>query len=359
MGNTSSNLKPTLHHCNLKEHLQTQSKIHSSLNTVSKSSIANFHQRWKTSKAEYERRKTAWPISQLKLMFLPNFALRSTFVKQNFNILEEVGSGSFGKVYKARELQSYKIYALKILSKKRILEENAIEQVKNEVHIQQLCSHFLFIVNCYYCWQSRDLLYIVSEYIEGGELSQLLKVHSNLPLSIVQLYTAEIALTLDFLHNAGVVHRDLKPENILLDQEGHIQIIDFGLAKWLPYGNKTERVCGTMQYMAPEILRLEKYGHSVDWWSLGVIVCLMISGQYPKVINENDKVLLPIEVLDRSSCDILERLLDIDPNRRLHSLRTIQNISFFKGYNWNDVKIKKINPKKILEEHQQYLQNVL
>ncbi|KAK4874731.1 hypothetical protein RN001_014091 [Aquatica leii] len=361
MGNTNHKTNSIIYLSNSSGNLQTENnshKVESSFDTVQDctdtQSLPSIKRRWTLVKFDNQRKKTIWPLSQLKLLFLPDFPVNSTTTEHSFKILEEIGSGSFGKVYRAIHLDTKTTFALKVLSKSQIIQEDAVKQVKTEVHIQRVCGHHAFIVSCPYHWQSRTLLYIVSDYIEGGELYKLLKLHYTLPLSVVQLYTAEIALALDFLHNAGVVHRDLKPENILLDKDGHVCLIDFGLAKWLPYGNKTRRVCGTLQYMAPEVLRFEEYGHAVDWWSLGVIACLMITGQYPKVIGENganQKIKLPDVFLEVPVRDLLLRLLEIDPTKRLRSIRTLQTIALYKGYNWDDVKTKKISPNELLKIH--------
>jgi uncharacterized serine/threonine-protein kinase SgK494 len=112
-----------------------------------------------------------------------------------------------------------------------------VRQVKDEVQIQRVCGHHPFIVHCPFHWQSKKRLY------------NLLKTYTVLPVALVKLYVAQLALALDFLHNAGVIYRDLKPENILLDVEGNVQLIDFGLSKWLSYGKTTRTICGTLLYI--------------------------------------------------------------------------------------------------------------
>ncbi|XP_031347392.1 serine/threonine-protein kinase S6KL-like [Photinus pyralis] len=226
-----------------------------------------------------ERRKTVWPFTQLIQIFMPDFRYNSSTLDNNFTVFGEIGSGSFGRVYKVQELKTNSIFALKVLPKSQVIQDEAVHQVKNEVRIQSICGHHTFIINSPYHWQSRSHLYIVTDFAERGELFKLLEAYSILPTPVTKLYIAEIALALDFLHNAGIIHRDLKPENILLDSEGHIQITDFGLAKWVAYGCTTRRVCGTFEYMAPEMLDLESYGHSVDWWSLGVVACVMLTSK--------------------------------------------------------------------------------
>lgn len=274
MGNTNHRPSATTSHSVDGVYVQAQDSLHQSNSTNLPSSFSgrsftsvSSHQstyshsrpwsrtsrrRWKESTLTlpYESSKTAWPVSRLESLFLPDFPINPGVISErSFDILEEISRGAFGKVYKVQEVKSKKVLALKVLSKSQIVKEDAVEQVKNEVHIQRACGHHTFIVNCPHHWQSRKRLYIGSDYVEGGELYKLLKTYFILPVILVQLYIAEIALALDFLHNAGIVHRDLKPENILLDREGHIQLIDFGLAKWLSYGSKTNRVCGTLRYM--------------------------------------------------------------------------------------------------------------
>ncbi|XP_054265352.1 uncharacterized protein LOC128988149 isoform X2 [Macrosteles quadrilineatus] len=175
-------------------------------------------------------------------------------------------------------------YAMKILAKAKVVEENGINQVKDEVMIQSSCGHHPFIGACKYFWQNHRFLFIVSEYMCGGELWELVNKYRVLPEDLARIYIAEMAIALDFLHNAGVIYRDLKLENIVLDSCGHVKLIDFGLAKHLKYGRRTTTICGTLQFMAPEIFE-GLYGHAADWWSLGVISYLLLNGEYPNVVQ--------------------------------------------------------------------------
>ncbi|XP_045477451.1 serine/threonine-protein kinase S6KL isoform X2 [Harmonia axyridis] len=303
--------------------------------------------------------KTLWPVSQIESCFLPEFSVIASTNKDKYEIIEELGRGSFSKVYKVRHIDNGNFFALKVLSKSKIVTDNSVDQVKDEVKIQKLCGHHPFIVKSIICWQNKTKLFIVSDYIEGGELYTLLSNYGILPIALVQLYVAQIALALDFLHNAGVVYRDLKPENLLLDSEGNVQLTDFGLSKWLKNGSTTTTICGTPQYMAPEIVQYKPYGHAVDWWSLGVLTCIMLTFKFPQTLDpsgqnkENRKPgSLPEEVeLDPPSRDLLQRLLEIDPKKRLRSLRSLTTIAFFKGYDFQKVKMKSIKPKSIMEKY--------
>ncbi|GLH08050.1 Serine/threonine-protein kinase S6KL [Gryllus bimaculatus] len=202
--------------------------------------------------------KTAWPVPYIEAIFLPEFKIKGDVSEEDFEYVDLISKGAFGTVYKVQKVDTGEEYALKVLSKSLLISQNAVEQVKDEVRIQSMCGHHPFIVNSPFFWQNKKKLFIVSEFIPGGELLQLCQLYGQLPENLVRVYVAEIALALDFLHNAGVIYRDLKLENILLDQDYHLQLIDFGLAKWLKY---------------------------VDWWSLGIVMCCMLSGEFqPKEI---------------------------------------------------------------------------
>ncbi|GLV43012.1 S6 Kinase Like [Carabus blaptoides fortunei] len=154
--------------------------------------------RWKESTltVPFEASKTAWPVSNIESLFLPEFPV-SPPISENFvQIVEFIAYGAFGKVYKVQGKTSDEFYALKVLSKSKIINENSIQQVKDEVQIQRVCGHHSFIVNCPFHWQTRKRLYIVSDFIEGGELHQLCETYGILPVTVVQIFIAEIALAL-------------------------------------------------------------------------------------------------------------------------------------------------------------------
>ncbi|XP_026477345.1 serine/threonine-protein kinase S6KL-like isoform X2 [Ctenocephalides felis] len=294
--------------------------------------------------------KTTWPVRRIEALFLPEFAYKESLINSNYKFIEFISKGAFGAVHKVKNILDGTEYALKILSKAKVIEEASVQQVKDEVRIQRSIGHHKFIVNCILQWQDKHHLYIVSNYIPGGELFQLCHRLKQFPEDLVKVLTAEIAIALDFLHNAGIIYRDLKAENVLLDALGHIKLIDFGLSKWLSFGDRTYTRCGTPLYMAPEIYTGEGYGYAVDWWCLGVLCCYLMTNEYPKLQMENEigsaKVILPtsVEVLSPSAQDLLGRLLEINPRFRLRSLLNMRGIAFFKGYSIDDVmnlKVKK------------------
>ncbi|XP_018059444.1 PREDICTED: serine/threonine-protein kinase S6KL [Atta colombica] len=309
--------------------------------------------------------KTVWPISRSQSMFLPEFPVKEIPLKTGYVFLDVIAKGAYGKVYKVQKQETSQVFALKVISKAMIVAENCVRQAKEEAAILRMVGHHPFIVNSVHRWQGRKTLYILMHYISGGELFSLVDEYGCLPEKVVRIYIAEIALAIDFLHNAGVVHRDLKTTNILLDEDGHAVIIDFGLAKWLHRTERTNTFCGTPQYMAPEILKKEHYGQEVDWWSLGVLACVLLTNKYPSMLSLE---LLPADriardELDRANVpgilptnadispaarDLLKRLLQPDPRLRLRTLLSLQRIAFYMGYDIQSYMLKKESPFRIL-----------
>ncbi|KAK0160713.1 hypothetical protein PV328_008094 [Microctonus aethiopoides] len=305
--------------------------------------------------------KTAWPVPTFEAIFLPEFKVREDPVKNDYTFMELIAKGAYGRVYKVENKITKKIFALKMISKARIVEENAIAQAKQEVGIQKVVGHHPFIACTSHHWQGRKTLYILTEYVGGGELFYLVDEYKKLPEEVVRIYVAEIALAIDFLHNAGIVHRDLKATNVLLDNEGHAILIDFGLAKWLRPTHRTSTFCGTPEYMAPEILKREYYGHEVDWWSLGVLTCFLLTNEYPMTLSKDEfnvktegefiiapGTLPPNVEISKGAEDMLRRLLQPDPRVRLKSLLALQRISFFMGHDIRSYTRKKVSPFRLL-----------
>ncbi|OXU30185.1 hypothetical protein TSAR_007638 [Trichomalopsis sarcophagae] len=229
--------------------------------------------------------KTAWPVPRFEAIFLPEFPVKETPLKNEYVFIDIISKGAYGRVYKVQKKETREVFALKIISKAQIVAENSIDQAKQEVSIQRAVGHHTFIANSPYHWQGRKTLYILTQFIGGGELFSLVEEYGCLSEDVVRIYIGEIALALDFLHNAGIIHRDLKASNILLDNEGHAMLIDFGLAKWLRPLQRTGTFCGTFEYMAPEIVKRQYYGHEADWWSLGVLACFLLTNQ-PNLITK-------------------------------------------------------------------------
>lgn len=301
----------------------------------------------------FRHANTNYPVFIHETLFLPEFSVKGKVTEADFEILDVISRGAFGHVIKVRRKQANieinsnnesavddneTAYAMKIMWKSQIIRDRALQQVKDEVTIASSCSDNPFIVKTWWYWQSKRFLYIITSFIDNGELLSLwLKLH-HLPERLVALYTIEMSLILDYLHNKGIIYRDIKMENILLDQNGHIKLIDFGLSKWLKLGEKTTTICGTIQYMGPEILSVEPYTHAVDWWSLGILIYALLSGEYPlnaakdhiemckKVSSHTFE--LNSTIHSHAACALVRRLLCKNPYKRLKSLNEIKNEEF-------------------------------
>lgn len=197
----------------------------------------------------------------------------------DFEFLKLIGKGSFGKVLLARHNSEGKIYAVKVLSKKVILKRNEKTHIMCERNVLLKNLNHPFLVGLRYSFQSRDKLYFVLDYVNGGELFFHLQKEKIFTESRAKFYAAEITSALGYLHSCNIIYRDLKPENILLDAEGHVVLTDFGLCKdGLRERDTTNTFCGTPEYLAPEVLKKESYDRAVDWWCLGAVLYEMIYG---------------------------------------------------------------------------------
>ncbi|CAF3816104.1 unnamed protein product [Rotaria sp. Silwood1] len=279
---------------------------------------------------------------------------------KKIQVIDIIARGAFGNVIKVCSIHDQQIYAMKIMSKSQIVKDNAVQQVKDEVTIAQSCLSHPFIVHTYCYWQSRRYLYIITSYVENGELLSLWLRIRRFPEIIVKIYIAQVAMVLDYLHHKDIIYRDVKMENILLDEKGNIQIIDFGLSKWLSLGQRTTTICGTLQYIAPEVLSVRPYDHRVDWWSLGILMYACLFGEYPvsatkdhlsmanKVLNH--KFNLPLNELENKTDvkELLYNLLEKNPNRRLCSLDELRQTSFMSNINFDHIYSKTYSPLLIL-----------
>mmetsp|Transcript_22847 Transcript_22847/g.45946 ORF Transcript_22847/g.45946 Transcript_22847/m.45946 type:complete len:401 (-) Transcript_22847:675-1877(-) len=204
----------------------------------------------------------------------------------DFDLLKVLGKGSFGKVMlvKKKDDPSGTLYALKTLRKAALVKRNQLAHTSTERHILQNI-HCPFLVHLAFAFQTPDKLYMVLDFMAGGELFFWLKKDRKFSENRCRLYTAEITAALDALHSADIVYRDLKPENILLDATGHLRLTDFGLAKGGITGpgmeGGTKTFCGTPEYLAPEILENKGHGKAVDWWALGTLLYEMLTGLPP------------------------------------------------------------------------------
>eukprot|EP01118_Nematostelium_gracile_P014786 TRINITY_DN5840_c0_g1_i1.p1 TRINITY_DN5840_c0_g1~~TRINITY_DN5840_c0_g1_i1.p1 ORF type:complete len:347 (-),score=82.70 TRINITY_DN5840_c0_g1_i1:720-1760(-) len=199
----------------------------------------------------------------------------------DFKPIRVVGKGTFAKVMMVQKKDTNRLYAMKIIKKDAVFKHNAVKHTMAERNILRRINN-PFIVSLKYSFQTQDKLYMILDYINGGELFYHLSDAGRFDEERARFYAAEIVHALGYLHSMSIVYRDLKPENLLLDMNGHICLTDFGLCKEdLGYGKITHTFCGSPEYLAPEIFLGKGYDKSVDWWALGTLLYEMLSGLPP------------------------------------------------------------------------------
>lgn len=235
----------------------------------------------------------------------------------------------------------------------QVIKLKQVEHVINEKEILREVRH-PFIVSLVWSHKDSHCLYMLFPYICGGELFSHLRQSGKFVSSTAQFYAAEIVSALEYLHSLSIIYRDLKPENLLIDQEGHLIITDFGFAKKIT--DRTWTLCGTPEYLAPEIIQSKGHNSSVDWWALGILIYEMLAG-YPPFYAENplgiyEKILAgKVEwpkCIEGVAKDLIRKLLVIDRTKRIGNLKNgaddIKNHKWFKGLDWEEVYHRRLRP---------------
>lgn len=300
---------------------------------------------------------------------------------EDFDILKLISRGAFGRVFLARKRATGDLFAIKVLRKIDMIRKNAVENILAERDIL-ISVRNPFVVRFFYSFTCRDNLYLVMEYLNGGDLYSLLRNMGCLDEHVARVYIAELVLALEYLHSLGVVHRDLKPDNILIARDGHIKLTDFGLSKVGlinstddlsgPSANggallmeeaifegsvehvmqrerrKERSAVGTPDYLAPEILLGTEHGYTADWWSVGIILFECLTGlppfnaEHPQIIFDNilnRKIPWPHlpEDMSYEAKDLIDKLLTEDPNQRLGAkgAAEVKGHPFFKDISWD------------------------
>eukprot|EP01122_Echinamoeba_exundans_P001320 TRINITY_DN11399_c0_g1_i1.p1 TRINITY_DN11399_c0_g1~~TRINITY_DN11399_c0_g1_i1.p1 ORF type:complete len:456 (-),score=140.36 TRINITY_DN11399_c0_g1_i1:140-1507(-) len=272
---------------------------------------------------------------------------------EDFELLQVIGQGSFGTVVQCRYKKDGNIYAMKILNKRNIVERGEVDHTKAEKAILQQIQH-PFLMCLRFSFQTVDQLYLVMDFVNGGEMFQHLQNDGTFPNDRSRFYSAEIILGLEYLHSKGIIYRDLKPENLLFDSEGHIKITDFGLSKQgldKP-DDRTKTFCGTPEYLAPEVLQGKDYGKEVDWWSLGTLIYEMLVGNPPFYDEDTQKMYqnkmtaeldIPDDVSPEAA-DLIRRYLDRNPATRLTDPAQMKAHPWFKGLDWTALTERRLTP---------------
>lgn len=272
----------------------------------------------------------------------------------DFELLKVLGKGAFGKVMLAQKKDNRRIYAIKVLKKQNIIEQDQLEHTKAEKLILQHINH-PFLVGLEYAFQTPEKLYFVMEFMQGGELFQHLRTQKRFSESQAKFYAACITLGLGHLHNKNYIYRDLKLENILLDEFGYAKLTDFGLAKFLKSDEKALTFCGTPEYLSPEVILGKGHNRPADWWSLGILIYEMICGvppfyssnvqmMYKKAVRNTVTFKSGVTISEEGK-DIINKLLTKDAETRLGSQAdSLEVLShpWFKDLDWMKLLERKV-----------------
>ena len=287
---------------------------------------------------------------------------------RDYESLTIIGRGAFGEVHVCREIKTGKIVAIKKIKKELLAKKNQIIHIRNEqLFMSKVKSPWLVELKA--SFQEDDFLYLVMEFLPGGDFMNLLIEKDKLTEEEAKFYTAEVILAVESIHKLDCVHRDIKPDNILIDKNGHIKLSDFGLAKVSDKLYETNTLkdenfnpkkmthkklyscVGTAYYVAPEVLSKKGYGQEIDWWSVGVIFFEMLVGYAPfcaedtqtvcgNILKHKETLKIPPEItLSKEATDLIYRMID-DPSKRLgkNGADEIKAHPFFKGVDWDHIR---------------------
>lgn len=272
---------------------------------------------------------------------------------EDFTLLKVLGRGSFGKVFLAEEKSTKKMWALKALKKFSVFQDDDVAATMTERRVLSLAGKPNFLTHMHAGFQTEQNLFFVMELITGGDLMHHVLEAGQLSEKATRFYIAEICCGLWALHTRGILYRDLKLDNVMIDHDGHVKLADFGLAKeGLQAGQTTHTFCGTPDYIAPEIIQYLPYNASIDWWSLGVMMYEMLTGEPPFDGDTEDDLFNSIltkrircpRYMKRDTASIIAKFLIKNHHERLTQKTDIQNHPYFKGMNWDDVQDRKLKP---------------
>lgn len=276
----------------------------------------------------------------------------STLSVDDFEIISVLGRGNYGKVMLVKKNDTGKTYAMKTMHKSHLQEAGKMGLALNEKSILSQLDH-PFLVKLSYAFQTAAKFYFLIEYAPGGDLRRRIQL-KNLKEDDIKLFAAEIGLGLQYLHSKGIQYRDLKPENVMFSKTGHIKLSDFGLAKQTGIGGTTTTMCGTAEYLAPEILQRQSYSSQTDWWSYGILIYEMFFGYTPfgddngnhsKIFKNitSSEVSFP-EGTDPILINFITSLLQKDPAHRAN-FKTLTNHPFWGSIDFQQVLEMSVQPK--------------
>ncbi|XP_036620285.1 cGMP-dependent protein kinase 2 isoform X1 [Trichosurus vulpecula] len=311
-------------------------------------------------KRHAKRSMSGW--RQTKALSLEMIQLKEKVAKfsssspfQNLEIVTTLGVGGFGRVELVKVKNENVAFAMKCIRKKHIVDTKQQEHIYSEKKIlEEMCSPF--IVKFYRTFKDRKYVYMLLEACLGGELWSILRDRGSFDEPTSKFCVACVTEAFDYLHRLGIIYRDLKPENLILDAEGYLKLVDFGFAKKIGSGQKTWTFCGTPEYVAPEVILNKGHDFSVDFWSLGILVYELLTGNppfsgidqmmtYNLILKGIEKIDFPKKVTRRPE-DLIRRLCRQNPTERLGNLKSgindIKRHRWLNGFNWEGLKARSL-----------------
>ncbi|VDQ04883.1 unnamed protein product [Trichobilharzia regenti] len=280
---------------------------------------------------------------------------KDTAKMEDFERIRTLGRGAFGRVLLVRHIETDSFYALKVLSKVEIVKSRQVDNAINEKRILSACN-FPFVIRLFYSFKDNSYLYMVMEFVIGGEMFTLLRNMRRFPENMVKFYGAQVVLAFEYLHHLTIAYRDLKPENLLITADGFLKVADLGFAKLIPKDKRTWTLCGTPDYMAPEIIMSKGYHCAVDWWAFGVLLYEMTTGFPPFMHQDQMKTFEHIisgkvKFTNNFSPvlkDLVRNLIQVDLSRRFGNLKNgindIKRHAYFSDLDWLQLYQMKIRP---------------
>lgn len=287
-------------------------------------------------------------LTQLKIEFHQRWCkeIKSSIVFTDLERIRTLGTGAFGRVILLKHIKTQKLYAMKVLEKEKIIKLKQVDHTLYEKRILEAI-RFPFTVSMEFSVKDNSYIYFIMSFVPGGEMFSHLRKMRKFDEPIAKFYASQVILALEYLHFLNLVYRDLKPENIMIDKNGYLKITDFGFCKVL--NGRTWTLCGTPEYLAPELILSKGYGFSVDWWSFGVLLYEMNAGYPPFYANEPMKTYEKI-VSGRYRCpssfnsdlrDVIRNTLQIDISKRYGVMKNgvldFKNHKWFKGIEWEAI----------------------
>mmetsp|Transcript_5320 Transcript_5320/g.5276 ORF Transcript_5320/g.5276 Transcript_5320/m.5276 type:complete len:510 (+) Transcript_5320:194-1723(+) len=273
----------------------------------------------------------------------------------DFQAIQQIGKGSFGEVFLVEKKDTHEYFAMKILRKNKVMGQNIVKYAMTERNVLSYMRH-PFIVGLKYAFQTQNKLFLILDYCPGGDLGSHIAREKRFSETRARIYLCEILVALEELHKRDIIFRDLKPDNVVLDSEGHAMLTDFGLSKEGVLDNfSAKSFCGSVAYLAPEMLKRQGHGKAVDWYLLGVLLYEMLVGIPPYFSHNKDQLFHNIQhstlkiptSLSPDAKSLMKGLLQREPSKRLGSRRDAEEIKehhFFYGINWDSVMRRELRP---------------